>query len=139
MAAACGQARVYRFYMGGGGRDSAPLEFGPHHWVTDIGTIAIGSSANRSTTYGVQQPNCQRLVFDDLYPPANHVGVTRLPDATTANGLTARRWRVESRGSHRAMCIVTGKGGKLISTGVSYYLPFAYTVTEVPPPSSTYP
>ena len=138
MAAACGPARVYRFYMGSGGRDSAPLEFGPHHWVTDIGTITVGSSANRSTMYGLQQPNCQRLYYDDIYPPANHVRVTRLPNIATANG-SARQWRVESQGSHRAMCIVTGKGGKLISTGVSYYLPFAYTATDVLPPSPTYP
>ncbi len=139
MAAACGQARVYRFYMGIGGRESAPLEFGPHHTVVDIGTVAVGSSANRSTYYGVQQPNCQRFVFDDIYPPANHIRVTRLPDVASANGLPARQWRVESQGSHRAMCIVTGKAGRLISTGVSYYLPFAYSVTEVPQPSPAYP
>ncbi len=65
--------------------------------------------------------------------------MTRLPDVTAANGLPARQWRVASQGSHRAMCIVVGKGGKLISTGVSHYLPFAYTLTEVPPPSPTYP
>ncbi len=139
MAAACGPARVYRFYTGAGGRESAPLEFGPHHVVIDIGTIPVGSSANRSTLYGVQQPNCQRFVFDDIYPPANHIRVTRLPDVASANGLPARQWRVESQGSHRAMCIVLGKGGKVINTGVSYYLPFAYTVTDMPGPSSTYP
>lgn len=137
MEPSCGSARFYRFYLSG--REAAPLDFGPHHWVTQIGAMTAGSSVNRSTMYGVQQPNCQRLYFADAYPPANHVRVTRLSDVTAANDKVARQWRVESQGSHRAMCIVVGKGGKLINTGVSHYLPFAYTLTEVPAPYPTFP
>jgi hypothetical protein len=49
-----------------------------------------------------------------------------LPDA--ANG--ARQWRIESQGSHQAMCIYTAKGHD--QTGaLTVALPWAYTIREV--------
>ena len=136
MATACGSSRLYRFYYDGATTPS--YSFGPHHWVLSLFTLAVGQSVTQAIFYGVQQTNCQRLYYSDAYTPANNALITRLPDVAGAVG-PVRQWRVQSQGSHRAMCVNTANGGKLVSSGVSHLLPFSYTLTEVPPPYPVYP
>jgi hypothetical protein len=59
---------------------------------------------------------------------------TRLPDVAPG----VRQWRVESRSTHSARCMVSLKG-RLEPTGAAVYLPFSVTVTEVPFPYPTQP
>lgn len=137
MSAACGgSSRVERFYFDGSA--SPTFSFGPHFVVLNLAALAVGGSMSEELWYGVQQTNCQRLYFSNSYNPSNNGMVTRLADIPGANGI-ARQWSVESTGSHRAMCVNVGNGGKLISTGVSHFLPFSYTLTEILPPTPVYP
>jgi len=131
----CGGKRYYQFFFSG--RSNVPLKFGPQHYALHLGDLVVGQSLIEEVHFGIQQTNCDGLRFDDTFPPANNARVTRLTDTTAASGAT-RRWRVESQGSHRAMCtLFTNKGPK--STGVSYYLPFAFTVTELHAPFPAFP
>lgn len=137
MTAACGSpARLYRFYYDGAATPT--YSFGPHHTVMDLALIAVGQTVSKEVWYGVQQTNCGRLWYGDQYSPSNNVLVTRLPNITGANG-TVRQWRVQTQGSHRAMCVLPSNGGRFVSTGVSHFLPFSYTITEVLAPSPVFP
>ena len=137
MAAKCGSSRKWRFYF-----DSASTPtytYAPHVVVMYLGTLSVGQSMSQADKFGINQRDCDILEFDDAYPPANNFLIIRLPDVAGANGMV-RQWRIQSQGSHRAMCIVrSSNGGKLINTGVSHFLPFSYTLTEVPYPFPTYP
>jgi hypothetical protein len=137
MAAACGSpARMYRFYFDGA--TTPTFSFGPHHTVMNLASLAVGQTMFEDVWFGVHQPGCQRLDYNDAYSPSNNAAVTRLPDVTTAAG-PARQWRVSSRGSHRAMCLIPGKGNVAWYTNGSHFLPFAFTITEVLPPAPWYP
>ncbi|MGE5750077.1 MAG: hypothetical protein ACM31F_08960 [Gemmatimonas sp.] len=87
----------------------------------------------------MQLANCDGIRFGNAYPPANDAKVTRLNDVVTSCGATAKQWRVESQGSHLGACVVRKKSGALVATGVTYYLPFAITITEVPQPAPKFP
>jgi hypothetical protein len=137
MLTACGSSRLYRFYFDGATIPN--FTFGPHHVVLNLGYLAVGQSTTQDIFYGIQQSTCGRLYYSNAYAPSNNALITRLADTTSANGLVAPRWLVQSQGTHRAMCINLGNGGKLINTGVSHFAPFSYTVTEVPYPYPTYP
>jgi hypothetical protein len=132
MAAACGAKRYLRFFLNGA--ESDPLQYAPHTVANNIAQVVVGESRTFVYGFGIQQPNCQRLRYDDTYAGSSNALVTRLPDV---NG--ARQWRIESRGTHHAMCVLLDKRGNLIPTGVTYFLPFAMTVTEVKYPFPTYP
>lgn len=135
MDAVCRGKRYYQFYFAG--RGSAPLQFGPQHYALKLGTLAVGDTMLEEVHFGIQQTNCNALHFNDIYAPATNARVTRLTDTLTAYGPT-RRWRVQSQGTHRAMCtLFTNKGPK--PTGVTYYLPFAFVVTEVHAPYPHFP
>jgi hypothetical protein len=136
MDGACGGKRYYQFYLSG--RGAAPLLAGPQHYALHLGDLAVGQSLLEEVHFGVQQTNCGTLRFDDGYPPASNARVTRLTDSSTTSG-PLKRWLVESQGTHRAMCTIFANGGKVQSTGVSYYLPFAFTVTEIVYPFPHYP
>ncbi len=137
MSAACGgSSRVERFYFDGS--PTPTFSFGPHFVVLNLAALAVGGSMSEELWYGVQQTNCQRLYFSNSYGPSNNGIVTRLADISGANGM-ARQWSVQSTGTHRAMCVNVGNGGKLVSTGVSHFLPFSYTLTEILPPTPVYP
>lgn len=137
MGAACGgSSRLQRFYYNGA--STPTYSFGPHFVVLNLAALSVGQTVTQAIFYGVQQSGCQRLYFSSVYSPSNDALITRLPDVAGAAGV-ARQWRVESQGTHRAMCINVGNGGKLISSGVSHFLPFSYTLTEVPPPAPVYP
>jgi hypothetical protein len=59
---------------------------------------------------------------------------TRLPDVAPG----VRQWRVESRSTHSARCMVSVRN-RLEPTGAPVYLPFSVIVTEVPFPYPTQP
>jgi hypothetical protein len=130
----CGGKRYYQFYFSG--RGTAPLQFGPQLYALKLGTLAVGQTLREEVHFGIQQTNCAPLRFDDAYPPSNSALVTRLTDSLTSSG-PVRRWRVQSQGNHIAMCTLnTPRGVKPIA---SYYMPFAYVITEVPYPWPSYP
>jgi hypothetical protein len=135
MDAACGGKRYYQFFFSG--RSAAPLKAGPQHYALHLSDLAVGQTLIEEVHFGIQQTNCSALNFNDIYPPASNARVTRLTDTVSA-GVVERRWRVESQGSHRAMCtLFSNKGPK--PTGVTYYLPFAFTITEVHYPFAAFP
>ncbi len=136
MQSACGSARLFSFYLGG--LNAAPTMMGPHSVIDSLGALSVGQVSTRMARFGVQMTNCDGIRFGNEYPPANNVKVTRLADVLTNAGAVARRWLVESRGSHRGACVVGTKKG-FVANGVTYYLPFAITITEVPAPSPVYP
>ena len=131
----CGGRRYYQFFFGG--RAAAPLQFAPQHFALRLGDLAVGESIVEEVHFGIQQANCSALHFNDAYSPASSALVVRLPDSVVA-GIPSRRWRVQSQGSHRAMCTMfSNKGPK--PTGVTHYLPFAFTVIELYQPFARFP
>lgn len=138
LPAACHPARYYRVYLKGAGEP--PGVSRPHQIVADIATMAVGEVRVQPLRSGTLGDLGVGLWFDDAYPPASSVQVTRLPDAVDG-GRTVRQWRVETRGNHRAAGVVqsTSRKGGQVLTGTTYYLPFAMTVTEVPYPYPTFP
>ena len=135
MASACGTPRSFAFYLQG--TEAAPTNIAPQTMVEDLASLAIGQSGTRTAVFGVQLPNCSSIRFNSAYPGASNVTVTRLTDVATSAG-PARSWLIESQGSHTGACVVTVKN-KLVATGTTYHLPFAFTVTEVLPPSPVFP
>ena len=136
MQTACGSARLFAFYLGG--LAAAPTMNGPHTLIDSLAVMSVGQVSSRLVRFGVHLPNCDGIRFGD-YPPANAASITRLADTSTSAG-SARRWVVASQGSHRGMCMIAGsKPGSLVPSGVSYYLPFAIAVTEIPQPAPKYP
>jgi hypothetical protein len=131
----CGGKRYYQFYFSG--RGAAPLRAGPQHYALKLGTLSVGQSILEEVHFGIQQANCSALHFNDIYAPASNARVTRLTDSLTSSGM-ARRWLVQSQGTHRAMCAMFSNKGP-VPTGVTYYLPFAYTITEALYPFPHFP
>jgi hypothetical protein len=133
MAQSCGPVRTHNFYLAG--TSAAPTPIGGEFYAVSIWQLGPGESRLQGLAFATQGqlPNC-KLWFDNAFPPANHVRVTRLPNL---GGV--RQWRVESQGSHIASCTVADKRGNSVPTGVSYYLPFSVLVTEVPYPFPTFP
>ena len=136
MQSGCGGPRSYSFYLAGSG--GAATISSPHSIARGIALLAPGATSVQWEGFGIQLSGCQNVMFDSQYPPASSPRQTRLADTVTANG-TVRHWRIASEGSHRAVCLVAGNGGKLVSTGVSYFLPFSLTITEVKYPFPSYP
>jgi hypothetical protein len=127
---------MYRFYYDGAATPT--YSFGPHHTVMNLASLAVGQSMTEEVWFGVQQTNCQRLSFSNAYSPSNDAVITRLADVPSGSAM-ARQWLVQSQGSHRAMCLVPIHGGTLVSSGVSHYLPFSLTITEILPPAPAFP
>jgi hypothetical protein len=125
-----GVSRKLRFHLSydeaSGVPGSATL-IGTFTNVRLIWEIAAGQSRQQAMRFiFVNQAGCEALEFNSaIGGGANDVQVTGLAD-----GPNGRRWRVESTGTHRAMCMVSSKG-KSVASGTTKYLPFAFTVTEV--------
>jgi hypothetical protein len=138
LAPACQDSRYYRVFLSG--PDSAARTSRPTQIVADIATMVVGEVRFQPLQSGTLADIGVGLWFDDAYPPASNVRVTRLPDV--ADGLrTVRQWRVETQGTHKAMGVAQSTSRKHGSapTGTTYYLPFAMTVTEVPYPYPSFP
>ena len=130
----CGGRRYYQVFFSG--RASPSVHVTPQHFALNLATLAVGQSLSEEVHFGVQLSNCAPLRYDDTYPPSNNARVTRLTDTLTVSGVR-RRWRVESQGSHRSVCTLNTKQGVKILA--SYYMPFAYTITEVMAPFPSFP
>jgi hypothetical protein len=89
--------------------------------------MAVGESrTDQFEGFHLGQPNCTRGEFNSAYAGSDNPKRTRLADA--ANG--ARQWRIESQGSHQAMCIYTARGNDQTG-GLTAAMPWAYTIREV--------
>lgn len=132
----CQPARAYLYFLNG--PSAAPNVSRPHQIIRNIATMSVGETRIQPLASGTLSDIGIGLQFDNAYPPASNISVTRLQNVVDEFGRTVRQWRVASQGTHRAMGLVSGKRG-LVSSGITYYLPFAMTVTEVPYPFPTYP
>jgi hypothetical protein len=86
----------------------------------------------------VNSSGCETLRFQ-----ADSVNGIEISSQTVASGFPdaapgVRQWRVESRSTHSARCMVSIKG-RLVPTGAPMYLPFSVVVTAVPFPYPTQP
>lgn len=122
----CGAARYYNFYLAGG--EGTPTAVSPHARVFGIWALAVGESVNKGQGFGVRLANCTLLMFNGQYG-GDDLKVVRVDDGTGP-----RRWTVSSQGAHIAACVVQGKKGAATytATGVKYFLPVSFNVTEVP-------
>ena len=133
---ACGSKRTLSFYLSyqaGGPRGSA-TSIASFSNARTMYHLAPGQAISELGGFGgTGLTNCDRIAFQhETYPSSANIRVTRLPDV---NGV--RQWRVESEYPHLGMCTYS-RGGKTLTNGTKY-LPFAYTVTEVPRPYPSYP
>ena len=139
LPASCQPARYYRYYLNG--PSQAPSVVRPQSIVQDIGAMGVGETHIQPFQSGTMNELGFGLWFDDAYPPASSLLVTRLPNVIDELGRSVRQWRVETRGSHKAVMVVpnTGKRPGTTVTTTFYYLPWAMTITEVPYPFPSYP
>ena len=139
LPASCQPARYYRYFLNGSSQ--APSIVRPQSIVQDIGAMAVGDTRTQPFQSGTMSELGFGLWFDDAYPPASSVLVTRLPNVVDEFGRSVRQWRVETRGSHKAVMVLPNGGKKPGSTvtNVFYELPWAMTITEVPYPFPSYP
>ncbi len=135
MQSVCGSKRQFHFHLGG--VTEPPTLLGPHT-LSEMGIISVGQTVAREVRFGVQMTNCAGIRFSNAYPPSVNARVTRLPNIALSGGSVVKQWRIESQGSHRGSCVVQGKKD-FVATGVSHYLPFSMTVTEVPATTAVYP
>jgi hypothetical protein len=138
MLSACGEMRIYRYYLNGA-NDPVPLEISSHSIAAGLYHLTVGQTVVREQSFGVYLTNCGRLMYGDAYPPSSSTLQIRLADSTRADGILVRRWTIESRGSHVAICGGPNRRNVFVPTGTSYYLPFHMTIVEVPYPHPTYP
>ena len=132
MLSACGSSRSLTFHMGGSLGD---VKFAPYFVVRGLTHLAVNESRLQFMGFGIQQTDCQRVMFDSQYAGASDARITRLADTETR----VRQWRVESQGTHKGQCVAMRKNGTLYPVGDPITLPFSFTVTEVPHPAPTYP
>lgn len=129
--AICGPARFYNFYLGG--PSGAPTAAFAHSIARGLWSLAAGQSAVQWEGFGI----CGgKLMYNDStrYAPSNSPLQTRLPDVGGA-----RQWRIESRGTHKGVCVTYNPNGSVKAVGPGLLLPFSLTVTEVPYPFPTFP
>lgn len=140
LPASCQPARAAHIYLDG--PSAAPGITRQTQHFPNLGSMAVGDSLIIPWNNGTGAELGVNLWFDDAYPPASSPRWIRLPNIIDEFGRSVRTWRVETRGSHRAMGAVRiciGKKCSLGPTGTTYYLPFVLNITEVPPPFPTYP
>jgi hypothetical protein len=101
--------------------------------------LAVGAERTQNMPFDyVDRSGCESFRFR-----ADSINGAEISSQTVARRLAdlaggIRQWRVESRGTHNARCMVTVRGS-LQPTGAPVYLPFSLTVTEVPYPYPTQP
>jgi len=124
-ATGCGSARVLRFWLAGA--TGLSTDHQTKSIARDLLSLAVGESrTDQFEGFNLDQPNCTRAEFNSAYAGSNNPRRTRLPDA--ADG--AKQWRIESQGSHQAMCLYTAKGKDQLG-GLTVAMPWAYTIREV--------
>ena len=140
LPAPCQPARFVVAYING--TAGAPGVTRQHLYFPNLGSIAVGDTMIQAWNNGTLAELGQGRWFDDAYPPAASLRLIRLTNVTDEFGRSVRQWRIESRGSHRAMGAINdpnSRKGGVIPSGITYYMPWSMTVTEVPYPYPTYP
>ena len=124
-ATGCGPARVVLFWLSGAGGPATAVQ--TKSIARDLTSMAIGESrTDQFEGFHLGQPNCARAEFNTAYAGSDNPRRTRLADAPDG----ARQWRIESQGSHQAMCLYTAKGHTQAS-GLTVAMPWAYTIREI--------
>lgn len=125
----CKPKRSYQVYVDG--PNAPPREASPLAIIGGVQSMSVGETQVQRQVFQDGAAGLGGLWFDDAYPPASSLVVTRLPDIVDELGRPVRQWRLETRSTHRAAW-----NGR---TDITYYLPFSLTVTEVPHPFPRYP
>jgi hypothetical protein len=114
--------------------DGVATHVNPLTRVPAIYTLGVGETRVTTASIAPNFSDCTYFEFDPAYGGSSVV-VTRLDDGTGV-----RKWFVKSKSPHVAACAVlyAGKPGVKV-TGKTYYLPFAFTITEVPYPWPSFP
>lgn len=126
----CGpRHQVFDFALAGGDPPAfgSPLSSAPKFAVRDIDQMAVGESRLQWMGFGIQQEDCGRVLFDSQYDGSSDVLITRLEDTDTG----ARQWHVQTQGTQTSLCVVAGKGNKFEVKSGPYFMPFAFTITEL--------
>ena len=137
---ACGARRTMQYYLAGADGPVSLFPTGTN--AQRVMLVQIGAPELRRMNFRIDQSGCAALRFHDVYDYggtatyeplgeqiASEVRITRLDANTDARA--PRRWRVESQGTHRAVCAVSDRRGVLTNTTTTYYLPFAVEITEI--------
>ena len=135
----CLPTRYHRYFVNG--PTQPPANASSQENIAGISSMSVGQTMVQPFHNGSIAELGYALWWDDAYPPSSSVLVTRLPNVIDQFGRSVRQWRVESRGSHKAVLVLPAtskKSGQTI-TSTFYYMPWAMTVTEVPYPFPTYP
>ena len=127
-ATTCGAPRVLQFYFAG--RDGAPSAVQSLIATRFIAEMVVGETTSEPFQMfnSGPRPNCTSIRYGDEYAGSNGALRTRLPDDPSTG---ARRWRIESTGTHRAQCIYRSVSGKVLLGPLTVPMPFAYTIIEV--------
>jgi hypothetical protein len=120
----CDDLRVHHFYMDGAG--SAPHTAATKTIAPGLWWMQVHETNEHSEGFHVGLPQCSRVMYSAALG-TDDPRRTRLADVDGA-----RQWRIESQGSHRAVCVYTARGKEQVGQ-VSAPMPFAFTVTEVLP------
>ena len=134
LPASCLPTRYNRYYLNG--PDQPPVNASTAESIAGISSMSVGQTMVQPFHSGTMAQLGYAVFWDDAYPPASSMLVTRLPNVIDEYGRSVRQWRVESRGSHKAVLAfpaTSRKSGQTI-TGTFYYMPWAMTITEVPYP-----
>ena len=111
----CHPARAVQIYLDG--PSAAPRVTQQHQYFPGLGSMAIGDSLVIPWNNGTAAEFGVNLWFNDAYPPASSPRWIRLPNIIDEFGRSVRTWRIESRGSHRAMGAAQVCSGKKCSLG----------------------
>jgi hypothetical protein len=118
---------------------SGPIQVNTSTNARNLRGLAVGVQRVQNMPFGyITSSGCESFRFraDSIngVEISSQTVATRLPDLAPG----VRQWRVESRSTHSARCMVSIKG-RLEPTGAPVYLPFSVIVTEVPFPYPTQP
>jgi hypothetical protein len=118
---------------------SGPIQVNTSTNARNLRDLAVGVQRVQNMPFGyITSSGCESFRFRadsiDGVEISSQTVATRLPDLAPG----VRQWRVESRSTHSARCMVSVKG-RLEPTGAPVYLPFSVIVTEVPFPYPTQP
>jgi hypothetical protein len=139
LPASCLPTRYHRYYVNGPGQ--APANASTLASIPNVSSMSVGQTMIQSFHSGTMAELGYALWWDDAYPPASSILVTRLPNVIDEYGRSVRQWRVGSRGSHKAAFVLpaTSKNSGPTITSTFPSMPWAMTITEVPYPFPTFP
>ena len=134
LPASCQPTRANRYYVNG--PSQAPANASTLVSIPGVSAMSVGQTMIQALHSGTMAELGYALWWDDAYPPASSIVVTRLPNVIDEYGRSVRQWRVASRGLHKAVLVLpaTSKKSGPTITNTFPYMPWAMTITEVPYP-----